>query len=193
RSLYNIISGCLATLFACSWSAYYPNVPTANRRKKKKFLGIVPYSDYWFYRVKWLCLTIIAPEVVFSRALDECLTAMHLVLRPHHKLSMVHVFFFGMNGFVESDGRPCSLPVDPRDFIRLATVAKDDIEDKSKSDGFKKLILTVQILWFIIQFGARYRQGTKDSKTAHLEVLTVAIAVLSCTTSLLWWYKPLEV
>ncbi|KAF8869251.1 hypothetical protein CPB85DRAFT_843156 [Mucidula mucida] len=73
---------------------------------------------------------------------------------------MVHGFFVGMHGFVEADGRGRLFrPNDLGDFIRLAVVATDDIMDKSKSDGLKKLILTLQILWFIIQFASALRRG----------------------------------
>ncbi|KAF9004107.1 hypothetical protein BDZ89DRAFT_1145806 [Hymenopellis radicata] len=78
-----------------------------------------------------------------------------------------------------------------QDFIRFAAVEMDDIMDKSKSDAVKETIVYGQILWFIIQFAARSHRATNG--TTHLEVLTVAIAALSCMT-LEWWNgKPQDV
>ncbi|KAF9031507.1 hypothetical protein BDZ89DRAFT_1158847 [Hymenopellis radicata] len=104
---------------------------------------------------------------------------------------MEHAFFVGMNGFVESDGELCDQPEDPKDVIRFAAVERDDIMDKSKSDVLNKTIVFGQILWFIIQFAARSHRTMNG--TTHLEVLTVAIAALSCLTSWCWRFKPLDV
>ena len=74
--------------------------------------------------------------------------------------------------------------------IEFPTVTVEEIEDRSKADGFSKSIALGQTLWFITQCLARIGQ--------HLDLTLVELATLSLATLngvmyFLWWHKPLDV
>ncbi len=64
---------------------------------------------------------------------------------------------------------------------------------KAKADGLKKISLTGQILWFVVQFVERYFEGSISKRASPLEIFTVAIAALICIGSPFWLHKPLDV
>jgi len=61
RTIWNIIWSCLATLFACTWTAVHPNIPSPD--------------DTWvviaFRRFKIVLLALIAPEFVIVWAIRQ--------------------------------------------------------------------------------------------------------------------------
>jgi hypothetical protein len=63
--------------------------------------------------------------------------------------------------------------------IDFPTVAEEDIQDRSKADGFVKIILVGQTTWFVAQCIARGVQGLVLSQ---LELMYF-----------LWWNKPMDV
>ena len=86
----------------------------------------------------------------------------------------------------------------PRRFSELLTgkkiefpnVTVDEIEDRSKSDGFSKMIAVGQTLWFVAQCIARRAQHLD---LTLVELLTLSLAVLNGLMYFLWWNKPLDV
>ncbi|PBK87655.1 hypothetical protein ARMGADRAFT_1121681 [Armillaria gallica] len=93
RTTWDIIWSCLATIFACTWLAVHPNVPSRYIREKGRlFLGL--------HRVKHMLLAIICPEAVIMWAFRQRLVASALSKRPAEpsssdlKLSMTHSFFY---------------------------------------------------------------------------------------------------
>ena len=74
--------------------------------------------------------------------------------------------------------------------IDFPTITVEEIEDRSKTDGFSKTIALGQTLWFVAQCLGR--------KTQHLdltlvELLTLSLIVLNGVIYFLWWHKPLDV
>ncbi|CAK5278648.1 unnamed protein product [Mycena citricolor] len=181
RQLFNILWGCLATIFACVWVSVHPNVPPSNQGAIRAFWS----------RLKIMLIAVIAPEIVVVFAARQFLAARQFA--NEHGVSMAHGFFFAMGGFVDVDRRPIftneSLEqADVLNAIRAVRVA--DIEDKSKGDAFSKGIALLQGLWFIVQCIARTAQGLPVSE---LEVSTLAFAILNIFMWALWWHKPLGV
>ena len=74
--------------------------------------------------------------------------------------------------------------------IEFPTVAVEEIEDRSKADGFSKTIALVQTLWFVMQCLARRAQ---DLDLTFVELLTLSLAVLNGVMYFLWWHKSLDV
>jgi hypothetical protein len=74
--------------------------------------------------------------------------------------------------------------------IEFPTVTVEEIEDRSKADGFSKTIALVQTLWFVTQCIARRAQNLD---LAPVELLTLSLAVLNGLMYFLWWHKPLDV
>lgn len=67
---------------------------------------------------------------------------------------------------------------------------KDDINDKSKGDGFSKTVTVLQTLWFVMQCIARAIEGLTITK---LEIVTLAYTAISIAMYRFWWSKPLSV
>jgi hypothetical protein len=65
RTLFNIISGCLATVFACTWVTVHPNVPGPNQGK----LALAGR------RLGLMLVGVIAPELMAGFAARQFLDA----------------------------------------------------------------------------------------------------------------------
>ena len=74
--------------------------------------------------------------------------------------------------------------------IEFPKVTVEEIEDRSKSDGFSKTIALSQTLWFVAQCIARRAQHLD---LTLVELLTLSLAVLNGVMYFLWWNKPLDV
>ena len=74
--------------------------------------------------------------------------------------------------------------------IDFPNVTVEEIEDRSKSDGFSKTIALGQTLWFVAQCIARRSQHLD---LTLVELLTLSLAVLNGLMYFLWWNKPLDV
>ena len=74
--------------------------------------------------------------------------------------------------------------------IEFPVVAEEEIEDRSKADGFSKTIAFGQTLWFIAQCIAR---GAQHLDLTLVELLTLSLAVLNGLMYFLWWNKSLDV
>ena len=74
--------------------------------------------------------------------------------------------------------------------IEFPTVTVEEIEDRSKADGFSKTIALGQTLWFVAQCLARRAQHLD---LTLFELLTLSLAVLNGLMYFLWWNKPLDV
>ncbi|KAF7357426.1 hypothetical protein MSAN_01338600 [Mycena sanguinolenta] len=62
RSLLTILSGCLVTVFACTWVSVHPNVPPPNQSKLARRLGL-------------MLVAVIAPELMVGFAARQFLDA----------------------------------------------------------------------------------------------------------------------
>ena len=74
--------------------------------------------------------------------------------------------------------------------IDFPTVTAEEIEDRSKADGFSKMIALGQTLWFVAQCITRRSQHLD---LTLVELLTLSLAVLNGLMYFLWWNKPLDV
>ena len=74
--------------------------------------------------------------------------------------------------------------------IEFPKVTVEEIEDRSKADGFSKTIALGQTLWFVAQCIARRSQHLD---LTLVELLTLSLAVLNGLMYFLWWNKPLDV
>ena len=71
--------------------------------------------------------------------------------------------------------------------LRLFSMSKDEILDKSKEDWFTKLITVIQIVWLVLSVIARRASGLPASQ---LEILTLAFAAVALATYVVQWTKP---
>ena len=103
-----------------------------------------------------------------------------------------------MGGFVLFEGEIAKGVLTPKRFSELLTAGKiefptitvEEIEDRSKADGFSKTIALGQTLWFVAQCIARVAQHLD---LTLVELLTLSLAVLNGLMYILWWNKSLDV
>ena len=72
----------------------------------------------------------------------------------------------------------------------IADISKAQIEDKSKANGFAKLLVCFQAAWFCLQCITRVAQGLSLSL---LELNTFAHAICMLLIYYMWWEKPLDI
>ncbi|KAK0219476.1 hypothetical protein EDD85DRAFT_915804 [Armillaria nabsnona] len=201
RTTWDIIWSCLATIFACTWLAVHPNVPSRHMREKGRLFLCL-------HRVKHMLLAIICPEVVIMWAFRQRLVASALSKRLSHlKLSMTHGFFISMGGFIGRNEHPITAAdffyintsafapsaIEIRsgvDISPILSVTKDELMDRSKGDALSKSISLLQTTWFVVQYFSRV---TLSLPTTPLETATLAFALLNFCNYILWWHKPLDV
>jgi hypothetical protein len=100
-----------------------------------------------------------------------------------------------MGGFVlYVDGEPrATIRIEElRDFVsegsvEMPTITEAEIKDRSKGDWISKCVAILQLVWFIIQFIARYAQGLP---VTLLEIDTLGVAALACIAYGFWLKKP---
>jgi hypothetical protein len=103
-----------------------------------------------------------------------------------------------MGGFMLYEGNVAKGVLSPERFSELLTAGKiefptvtaEEIEDRSKADGFSKMIALGQTLWFVAQCFSRVAQHLDITL---VELLTFSLAVLNGLMYFLWWNKPLDV
>ncbi|KAJ7701013.1 hypothetical protein B0H16DRAFT_1834263 [Mycena metata] len=181
RTLFDIVWGCLATIFACTWVALHQNVPDPD-------LG---WFSLLMRKLHMMLVTIIAPEIVVGFAARQLVFGTVDRKRQEFNVSTTHGFFCNMGGFVSEEGHPVSTEKQlPAYISAIQKITKADIEDKSKGDTLSKGVAIAQGLWFVTQCLARIFQ---QLPLTELEVATLAFAVLSVIIHLLWLHKPLDV
>ena len=72
---------------------------------------------------------------------------------------------------------------------RIPTLTLEDIEDRSKADGYSKTITLGQTLWFVAQCLAR----AQHLDLTLVELPTRSLALLNGLIYFLWWNNPLNV
>ena len=208
RTIWDILWSCLATIFACSWVSIHPNIPASNESSLRIFLR----------RLELMFWAVVSPEMIITWALRQWSGARRLEklykggemypIYPqilNHKIptldrgwTKTHGHFIQMGGFMLFEGDIAKGVLSPKRFselltakkIEFPTVSVEEIEDRSKADGFSKMIAFGQTLWFVAQCIARRSQHLD---LTLVELLTLSLAVLNGVMYFLWWNKPLDV
>ena len=208
RTIWDILWSCLATIFACSWVSVHPNIPGPNESSWRIFLR----------RLELMFWVVTAPEMIITWAFRQWSGARHLkkiykggqmyqiypqilnykILTLDRGWTKTHGHFIQMGGFMLFDGDIPKGVLTPEIFSELLTAGKiefptltvEEIEDRSKADGFSKTIALGQTLWFVAQCIARRAQHLD---LTLVELLTLSLAVLNGVIYFLWWNKPMDV
>ena len=109
--------------------------------------------------------------------------------------SIKHSFFAQMGGFYYCNEDGSAEVIDSVEFLRRCekgeianpVFTKDEIRDKSKSDGLGKFILALQLFWFIVQVVVRHFKGLA---VTLVELDTVCLSVLTLICLIFWQKKP---
>ena len=122
----------------------------------------------------------------------------HNILVLERGWTKAHGYFIQMGGFMLYEGNTAKGVLSPERFSELFTAGKiefptvtvEEIEDRSKADGFSKTIALGQTLWFVVQCIARRAQ---QLDLTLVELLTLSLAILNGVMYFLWWNKPMDV
>ena len=222
RTIWGIIWSCLTTVFLCTWVSVDPNVPCPKKRNPllsfaehriPLFICALLVPEYvltWAIRQRARAREIAIGEFELSvkfLSITIILNNSSLVRR----WTITHGFFIIMGGFhlfehdpeemsnndrgISQDDKPLH-PLQVRDLVNcdlyesFIMPTEAEIEDKGKSDWFSKLLVLLQTTWFLMQCMARVREHLPIT---HLEIVTLAYAVMNFAIYIFWWYKPLNV
>ncbi|KAF8173475.1 hypothetical protein BJ912DRAFT_822147, partial [Pholiota molesta] len=194
RTVNDIVISCLATIFACTWSAIHPNIPAIT-------------DSAWHSFHRWVTIMIcalLAPEWMTYWAVQQRLGAKKIMDDPQWTLA--HGFFLQMGGFMLCEsGRPVQTLLDhnwrhkdettltwniQQKVIDPPRITEEDIKDRSKGDAISKTFIVLQTTWFVVQCIARWSQRLP---LTELEVVTLGFAMLNGITYIAWWDKPQNV
>ena len=210
RSIWDIVRGCLLTIFACTWISVHPNLPDPSDTRWKVLLR---RSGYMFW-------TLVTPELVVywamrqwvgAKAIEKHYEGKYAILPPCRfvhlliqlaladKWTRTHGYFLLMGGFMLHDCEGNILGVlSPERLqelsdlgnIEVPGVTEKEINDRSKGDALAKGIVILQSSWFVMQCFARF---ARHLDITELEVVTLAYAILNGVMYFFWWGKPLDV
>ncbi|KAF8329167.1 uncharacterized protein EI90DRAFT_3017402 [Cantharellus anzutake] len=202
RTLWNLVYSCLLTIFICVWTAVHPNVE--HHRRMNLSMGdrieeVMERRD----RFGLMRSSLIFPEWVVAMAWEEFSAAWKISRKCKNVegWTLVHSYFVEMGGFIDPTTRFFRRR-DPSFFgqypgiIRktgnrhVVAVTKQDILHKSKGDFLSKSIVSLQLLWFIVQYVGRWVGHLHKSQ---LEAMTLGYSALSIIICALWWHKPLDI
>ena len=191
RGTIDIIWSCFFTIFVCTWTVLNLNVPG-------------PQDTYWVVvlrKFRWMLVAVLLPKVLTASAFAQHAAARNSV-RVMEALelpwSMCHAFYLEM-------GAVWLKPVDDKPFpinaaqlshlvadgyMRMPSITKDEIWDKSKADRFAKLLACGQIGWLLIQCVAR---AIQHLPITPLEIATLGFTIPSFATFALWFSKPVDI
>ncbi|KAG6374678.1 hypothetical protein JVT61DRAFT_4047 [Boletus reticuloceps] len=181
RNVWSILSSCALTLLICVWHAIHFTIHQDE------------WTTTWWF--KGLCVlgSFVAPEAIVVWAARDWKSARERVIEfrdEEYEWSMTHSFFAEMGGFVYRDDKGRPRTIDSREFLRPCKaneianpiITAKDIKGRSKSDALGKVILTLQLFWFMLQVVVR---GSTGFAVTLVELDTVCMAVLSLLVLLL--------
>ncbi|KAG9309338.1 hypothetical protein JVU11DRAFT_10830 [Chiua virens] len=194
RSVWSLLANCGLTLLVCVWHAVHPAVPLPHFKWYHVFL----------YRLALMLSMFVVPELIIEIAFMELYEAKRLTKHirdsGYEWWTRTHSHFALNGGFAlcdNTDAREISFTATSRvnDFLEILhaveiinpVVMEDDIKDKSSADALGKVILAIQLSWFITQVIVRlsYRLTV-----TLVELDTVCMAVLTVPLLFCWWNKP---
>lgn len=150
-------------------------------------------------KLRWMLLAIIGPKFLLSFAIGQWASAKRSIKDfDDPNWTMRHSFFADMGGFVLQARDSVSFPVNAKQlhwlvvhgYTTVPSVKHSDISNKSKADGFAKIITIIQVSWFII---ATISRGVERLAITTFELSAIAIVAGTLATFLCWLHKPLDV
>ncbi|KAK0433776.1 hypothetical protein EV421DRAFT_1718183, partial [Armillaria borealis] len=188
---------CLVTILASTWLAVHPNVPGRNLTQEgsvtRWWIPGRPTIMCFLERTKLMLITILAPEAMVGWAIRQRVVAgkVRACSSKGHELKLVHGFFVSMGGFYYGkEERLVTLKDVTKHLKALAKIRAVDIEDRSKTDALSKTLVIFQLLWFAVQYCARL---ILKLPITLLEISTLAFAIQSIISYIVWWDKPVNV
>ncbi|KAH9475107.1 hypothetical protein JR316_0012218 [Psilocybe cubensis] len=140
--------------------------------------------------------TILSPEFVITWAGRQWIGARRIA--REQGWTVTHGHFLQMGGFMLYKGDEKKGVLSYERFkmllnskrIEFPKVSREEIEDRSKSDGLCKALVVGQTSWFVLQCIAR---RISHLPITELELATLAFAALNGCMYFCWWDKPFDV
>ncbi|KAF8861684.1 hypothetical protein BDZ45DRAFT_647304 [Acephala macrosclerotiorum] len=213
RGTFDILWSSLFTLLICTWTVQHLNIPTQVPLSRYKIISWVLDLRY---KVKWMLLTLVLPEFLVGKALQDYSRARasisYLDGKNGYAWTTTHGFYADMGGYVLK-ARQClnivkTVPApiylncrslhfactgDARAESLIDTIpniTQKEIEDKSKGDFFVKATAVVQVSWMIVQTIVR---GARGLAVSQLEIAVLAYSACTIITYILYLKKPQNV
>ena len=192
RGTTDIVWSSVFTSFLCCWSTLCINV--AGRQdtqwtvlKRKCLLATLT-----LFAPEVMCVTALAQYVSASRSVKEFSAA------GISDWTMRNAFVADMGGFLllSRDWVPFSINAKQlfwliqHGYLAVPTAEVKSIQDKNKVDGFMRLVMAMQTIWFCVNIVGRLAQGLA---VTAIEVTTVAFIYCGLITMFLWRHKPADV
>ncbi|RFU79563.1 hypothetical protein TARUN_2672 [Trichoderma arundinaceum] len=210
RGTLDILWSSVFTVIACTWTLQHPNIPEQRNGRDPGQLGDVKWRLRGSYNsVMRMLWAVIAPEIIISAACGDLIEASHsnrelqeYAAQDGVKWTLAHSYYANMGGFIiRSKPTRINAYHDPyhlnaygmyalrrRNYLqKLPDIATEELDDRSKSDGFVKVIAVGQIAWTILQILVRTARNLTNSP---LEIAVVAFAVCAVIIYGLYWKKP---
>ncbi|KAL2075135.1 hypothetical protein VTL71DRAFT_77 [Oculimacula yallundae] len=182
RGTLDILYGSLFTIFICIWTVQHLNVPEQRDGRDQHWRGDIKWALKGPQKkVKWMLVTLLAPEVLLAKSLAELMAAKRSVAivraiedRTGNFLSenevgnwtMSHTYYAEMGGFAFQTS------------IR---------RESGEGPSIVKLTAVLQVTWMVVQVLVRAARGLPISQ---LEITACAFAACTFVTYVLWWNKP---
>ncbi|KXN90940.1 hypothetical protein AN958_03007 [Leucoagaricus sp. SymC.cos] len=208
RTVLQIVWSCLATIFACTWVALHPNVPSPRHagwtRLKRKvfmmFLGLIGLElvAIWAMRQRIGAakhveeynkrFQVEKPEKSLWDTIQDWFRDGVKKAGPKPPWTLTHGFLLEMGGLLMTSKEGGEIIVTQVSQLPCPfEMPEEHINDKSKGDFLTKLLVVLQTGWFILQCVARW---VTHLPVTELEVVTLAFAFLNIFVYALWWNKP---
>ncbi|KAF2758485.1 hypothetical protein EJ05DRAFT_510406 [Pseudovirgaria hyperparasitica] len=208
RGTLSILISCLTTLLLCTWSAMHLNVPKRHVNEVSYIKTQVFWSLVGIFGPE-LAIWCAWRQYMSAKALRDQIKAALLNSGKHssyhEEWTLTHGFYASMGGFVvDLDSHDMSdkpkflrnstrLTLTPKGILLLArcgylpSIRREEIEDKSKTDGLGKFLACGQALWMTAQVIARL---ANNLPITLLEVTTLGHVLCALILYSFWWYKP---
>ncbi|KAG2338838.1 hypothetical protein BDR05DRAFT_1003916 [Suillus weaverae] len=223
RTLWNIISSCGLTLFACAWTAIHPDIPRVDE-------GVFWHT---FRRLHFMMVMLLAPEGITAFAAWQFFSARQAAkdfndafgaqcAQPHcdHRAicrsktllgdipnssrsssagwTVTHGFFALMGGFVlcvDNELQATLTPEQLLHFVREGSVDIPSITEAEIKDRSKGdgLSKCIAILQLVWFVIQLIARYAQNLPVTLLEIDTLAVVTMTCIAYGLWWKKPKDV
>ena len=179
RGICFILWSCLVIIFICTWSALHLNVSKPRHN----------WSSLIVRKVMWMLTIATAPKYILWTSTNDYFrarkTLRYLTLKQKQQdWIMTHMLFAFADDFWvrTSNDRESKCHFKQirdliiHDSIENPSILQDELKSRAKTNWTVKLIVILQILWFLIQILAR---ATQHYHITSLEILTVAFVFCS--------------
>lgn len=153
RGTLDIIWSCGLVFVACTWTILHLEVPDPSSTQSSRF----------WEKLKWMIITALTPELITGEAFAQWQSVRHYIPIMQdlgsEDWTKAHSFIAIMGGLAinDTDGKYRALTLAEthllarEGYLSAFPLEKCDIEDRSKASLFTKLVVCLQILWFLLE------------------------------------------